>query len=103
MSRPFQDVLAEVDGGLLLETLTKKLAEVTAGVLDVEKNGTLTLKLSIKPNGDGKVMIDSDITAKSPNQPISTSVFFASVDGALTRHNPAQEALTVRPSLVKTA
>jgi hypothetical protein len=100
MARSFHEVIAEVDGELLLEVLARKLAEVTAGVIEVEKAGSITLKLSIKPNGDGKVMIDSDVTAKAPNQPISTSVFYASAAGDLTRNNPAQADFNVRPSLI---
>ena len=90
MARPFHEFLAEIDAGLLLEQLSKKMAEVVRGVTEVEKLGSLTLTLSVKPNGDGKVFVDARITQKIPEQPVDTSMFFAGADGSLSRNSPRQ-------------
>lgn len=91
MARPFHEVLKEVDAGALLTLLSEKLAEVTAGVVDVEKPGELNLKISIKPNGTGTVFVDGKVTTKVPERPVETSIFFATPEGNLSRNSPKQE------------
>lgn len=92
MARNFNEILGEIDGGLLQQLLSEKLAEVVRNVGDVEKPGTLTLKLGIKPNGEGKVFIDAKVEAKSPEKPVDTSMFYATPTGDLSRRDPEQEA-----------
>jgi hypothetical protein len=96
MARPFYEVLAEVDGGLLIERISEKLAAVSVAVGDVQKPGELTIKLSIKPNGAGKFFIDSKVEGKAPDHPIETALFYGDINGNLTRTNPEQEKLNIR-------
>lgn len=91
MARPFHEVLAEIDSGLLMEQVSEKLATLVRGVLDVEKSGTITLQITVKPNGDGKVIVDGKVTNKVPEKPVDQSFFFARPNGDLTRNSPKQD------------
>jgi hypothetical protein len=93
MARPFHEVISEVDAGRLMQLASEKLAEVVRGVGEVEKPGELTLKLSIKPNGEGKFFVDGKIVTKVPEQPVDTSMFFGDEYGNLSRNSPKQEEL----------
>lgn len=91
MARPFHEVLAEIDSGTLLDQVSEKLAELVRGVLDVEKTGSISIQLTVKPNGDGKVIVDGKVVSKVPEKPVDQSFFFARPNGDLTRNSPKQE------------
>lgn len=99
MVRPFHEVLAEVDSGTLSDLVSEKLAEVVRAVNDVEKPGSITITLTLKPNGENKVIVDGKVVAKSPEKPIDQSFFFARADGSLTRNSPRQEEANTAPAV----
>jgi hypothetical protein len=99
MARPFHEVLAEVDYGTLSTMVSEKLAEVVRNVIEVEKPGQLTLTLTIKPNGDEKVIVDGKVVSKVPEKPVDQSFFFARPDGSLTRNSPKQEEAAATPAI----
>lgn len=99
MARDFREILAEINNGGLLAQLGEKMAYLVKEVTSVEKGGTLTIKLSVKPNGDRTVFLDADVTVKAPNAPIETSVFFHKENGDLTRRDPDQDQLNIRDNI----
>ena len=96
MARPFADVLRELGAGATYEDLTAKLAEVVEAVVETRKQGTISIALKVKPNGDGSVMIADEIKVKVPEAPRGDSVFFVTSGGSLVRQDPRQQDLPLR-------
>ncbi len=95
--KPFAAFLQEQRRGGLHGELTDRLAEVVQAVQEHGKPGSLTLKLSIKPNGDGTTMtVSDDISCKTPEPERGAAIFFADDDGNLLRHDPRQLEIPVR-------
>ena len=96
MARPFADVLRELGAGSTYDDLTAQLAEVVEAVMQTRKLGELSIKLKIKPNGEGSVIIADEIKARVPEPPRGESVFFVTTGGALVRQDPRQQDLPLR-------
>lgn len=93
MARPIFDVLAQSRGSAAVHDASKLLNELAKVVKETGKAGTLTIKLTIKPDKTDNtvVMVDADVTTKMPKKPYPTSIFY--VDdrtGDLTREDPRQ-------------
>ncbi len=85
----FLTTLTQIRKGSLVAALTDELNEVSEAVTDTGKAGTLTLTLTIKPNGDDCVIIQPKIAAKAPKQSIADAIFFIGKEG-LQRQDPSQ-------------
>lgn len=96
MSRPFADVVRELAGGRIYDDLTTQLGEVVTAVLETGKVGDLSLKLSIKSNGEGSVRVLADVKAKVPTATVGETLFFATSGGSLVRNDPRQPELPLR-------
>lgn len=90
--RPFTDVLRDIRKGRIVDAAGEELARVVRGVLETDKAGTLTLKLSIKPQGkgDNAVIVSAALTASVPQASLPDALFFADVEGDLLRDDPTQ-------------
>lgn len=101
--RPFGAWLAEQRGGALQGELTETLAELVRAVVEHEKPGSLTLKVTVKPGEDGVlyVLVFDDVTAKIPQPPRGGALFHPDEQGSLTRHNPRQGRLPLRDAGAK--
>lgn len=93
--RSAMQILGEIRRGNMVEEIGYEIARLTQQVLQTDKGGTLTLKLTIKPSdvADNAVEIKDKITVKAPEPEMKASVFYANADGALTRSDPNQEEL----------
>lgn len=89
--------LQEQREGLLHGELTDALAEVSAAVIDLNKGGTVELKLKINPAGKGQraVFVTDEVKAKPPVDKPSM-MFFADGEGNLSRRDPNQTALPLK-------
>lgn len=96
MSRPFADVIRELAGGSIYEDLTTQLGEVVTAVMETGKVGELSLKLSIKSNGEGSVRVLADVKQKVPAPTKGETLFFATSSGSLIRNDPRQSELPLR-------
>lgn len=96
MARPFADVLRELSAGNTYEELTAALSEVVQAVIETRKQGTISISLKIKPNGDNAVMISDEIKTKVPTPVRGDTVFFATSGGSLVRQDPRQQDLPLR-------
>jgi hypothetical protein len=94
--KPFSDWLDEQRRGATHAELSKAMAEVVAAVAQTNKPGTLTLKIKIKPSGDGMVMIEDEINDKAPEPDRSASLYFYGDDGSLYRDDPKQGHFDLR-------
>jgi hypothetical protein len=93
----FTAFIAEQGEGRLHGELTDGLAQVVKRVLDLQKGGSITLKIDISPAGkaQGMVLVSDKVTLKLPEEK-SPSLFFADDRGNVTRQNPHQTQLPVR-------
>lgn len=92
----FLMAIAELDKGQLLVALESELQEVVASVIATSKQGSLTLKITVKPEagakpGEGEALfLEPVIDTKKPTFDRAAAVFFAEPDGSLSRQNPAK-------------
>lgn len=93
MSRPFLDLLREHRNGLTHDELSDALSDLVQAVTTERKAGKLTFTLSVKPHGDGAVMVADDLKLTIPRPTKGGSLFFATPEGALVREDPKQHKL----------
>lgn len=102
MARAFADVVRELSSGQVYDDLTTKLGEVVTAVLETRKQGEISIKLTVKPNGDGSVRVLSDVKQKVPEPPRGETLFFATTSGSLIRNDPRQSELNLREVVEET-
>lgn len=95
--RPFTQFLHEQRRGGLHEDLGTALADVCAAVCEHAKPGEVTLKLRVRPSGDGMVQITDSVVCKTPVGEKAPSMFWVDLRGNVVRSNPAQAELPLRP------
>lgn len=95
MQKCLTEVLAELEDGRLLAEANRKLAELTAAVVETHKAGTLKLALKLTPTGKSTVVISHELAAKVPEQRYATT-FFVGDAGDLQRNDPNQPKLDLR-------
>lgn len=97
--RPFNDTLADIRGGAALDQLGRELNKLVGAVIDTGAAGEITLKLKVKPlskkqeRGSPAIAIVDDISVKLPKVDAGGSIFFATPENNLTRHDPQQRRL----------
>jgi hypothetical protein len=91
--KPFTDTLAQLRYGKAAEELTEAMATLIAKCTETGGKGSITLKLSIAPGKSGQVEIVDTITSKLPEFTRSTSLFFVTPEGNLSRNDPRQGEL----------
>ncbi len=96
MSRPFVEVLGDLEGGSVVSDLTQALSDLTSQVLAVRKPGHLILKIHVSPNGDTSIEVRAEIKANAPEPPRERTILFADEFGSLRRDNPRQLGLPLR-------
>lgn len=90
----FAQVLSQIAHGDAAEQASDQLAGLVKAVGEHEREGTLTLVLTVKPRGgSGQVEVTVKTNVKSPVREIAPSMFFVQDDGALVRDNPRQKKL----------
>jgi hypothetical protein len=95
-NRPVTQFLMEQRRGALHEEFSDLLAETVAAVTEHGKVGAVTLKLQIKPAGDGMVQIFDGLSAKAPEGSKEPSLFYVTESGSVSRSNPRQDELPLR-------
>lgn len=95
--RAATDQLRDIRGGLMVEELTEKMAEVVNAVLATGKKGSCTLKLSFDPasKGDAVITITDEIKAVIPQEKKMGTLMFALPSGTLQRQDPRQSELSL--------
>lgn len=97
--RPFAAWLTEQRNGSLHAELSEALASVVEAVTELNKQGTVTLKVTVKPieDGSGAAVFVSDEVKTSPPEPARPqAMFFADSRGNLSRRDPRQVELPLR-------
>lgn len=89
-TRDFVDVLTDLDDGHVHEELTAKLHEVVRGVIASRQPGALTLKLSVRLEGERQLVVNARVTPTVPAAKPGFTMFFTDEAGALRREDPRQ-------------
>ncbi len=103
MSRPFLEVLADLEAGRTAEDLTSALTELTSQVMACRKGGHMDLKIHVSPNGETSVEVRATIKVNAPEPARERTIMFADEYGGLRRENPRQHALPLREVTVREA
>ncbi len=93
--RPFTDILRDIRKGRVVDAAGVELAEVVRAVLDTNKAGSLTLTISVKPQGkgDNAVILGVKLGTSLPKMDLPEGLFFADLDGDLLRDDPTQQRM----------
>ena len=76
--------------GELLSQGDEQLEAVIAAIAETGGDGELTIKLPFKLNKAGQIECTPKISAKIPQRPMGTGIFFADDEGRLSRRDPRQ-------------
>lgn len=84
--------------GATADELSERLHEVVEGCRKTGKQGTLTLKLTVKPHGmgTGQYEIRDAISNKVPELDKGMTLMFGTPEGNLQRNDPNQRELPLR-------
>ncbi len=89
-ARPFIDTMRDIRSGDLLDELGDKLNQLVDACNYTNKNGTLTLTLTIKPDEKtGTAVIIDDVKTKTPKE-ITATLFHITPEHNLSLRNPRQ-------------
>lgn len=92
--KQFNQVFAELRGGLVQKQASDHLQELVKRVKDSGRKGSITITLSIEPHGKDNMeaYVYAKVTSKLPPAPeiADASVFFATDKGDLLRDHPDQ-------------
>lgn len=93
--RPFTDVLRDMRRGRVVDAATEQLNELVRAVRETNKSGTLTLTLTIKPNGrgDNAIIAQAKVGTSTPKADLPDALFYADEDGNLLRDDPTQNRM----------
>jgi hypothetical protein len=96
--RPFAEWLVEQRQGALASELAEALNGLVDAVGTYAKQGTLTLKLTVKPASTNTPMVTvtDNIALSLPEAERPAVIYFVDDDSNLTRANPAQAELPLR-------
>lgn len=87
---PFNDWVKDHARGTLNDELTMALSEVVEAVTQLDKPGSVVLKLAVDTAGSGgrTVVIAGDVVSKPPKPAPEQSIFFVGERGSLHRDDP---------------
>lgn len=99
MARGIFETLRDIRNGALLNEATSDLAEVVRAVSHTNKGGEICIRIKVKPVGaaSATLMVDGEVTKKVPVAEREVSIFFPTADGSLTKTDPNQMPLSLRP------
>lgn len=76
--------------GEILTEANAALPEVIDAIRTYGGKGKLTLTLTFKLEKGDQISLTPDLKTEKPRKPMSTGIFYATDDGALTRRDPNQ-------------
>lgn len=94
--RPFHEIVRELGEGTTNSELSEALWDLIQRVQDTGKAGTVTLKLGVAFDGNGRIQIKDSVLLNLPEYNRAPTSFFVGKHGNASRRDPNQPAL---PSL----
>lgn len=104
-TKPLQDNLDSVraetpDGDLIpiMDMAGQKFSELVNAVASLQKAGSLTLKIAVKPSTAGAMAVKADVTITKPKGTPPESLLWATPEGNLMAEDPRQQKLDLKPA-----
>lgn len=88
--------LCRISNGELVAGLDDDLKELTAQVQLTGKKGKVVITIAMKPSGERRVDIVSDIKVTAPKTPPSPCILFTTPTGQLVPRDPDQRELDLK-------
>uniref|UniRef100_A0AAU8B0N4 Uncharacterized protein n=1 Tax=Dulem virus 32 TaxID=3145750 RepID=A0AAU8B0N4_9CAUD len=88
--RPFREILAELGEGSTEQELSEAMWDLLQRVQDTGKQGTVTLAITVAPNGAGRIEVKDEVKLKLPEYARPATAFYLDKQGNATRRNPDQ-------------
>jgi hypothetical protein len=93
-TRPFADVLRDLDGGRVHTELSDALQKLVKAVEDTGKKGTVQFSITVGPSKtEAPFEAIPAVVVKLPMPARRASVFYADDDGNLVRRDPRQQEI----------
>lgn len=89
----FTDIIGHLEGGHTFEDLNDRLRELAQAVTEHGKPGTLSLTLTVSPNGRHNYTVVPEVKVKLPQAARMKTIFFGDEYGNLLRRDPRQKQL----------
>ena len=86
----FLEFLQTFRRGDLLREGDEQLRRVIDAIANTGGDGCITITLPFKTNKAGQIECTPKVTAKAPQRPMGTGIYFADDDGRLSRRDPRQ-------------
>lgn len=101
--RSAEAILKEIRRGNFMQELGFFLAGLTQDVIATQKQGTISIKLVVKPSkvADNAIEIHDTLSATPPKKEVKPTLYFADAEGALTRDDPNEIPLPMKVVEVK--
>lgn len=93
MARNFTEILDDMSDGKVSQQLTTDLAELVEAVEETGLSGKVTLTITVKPDGKGRVVTAGSVKTTKPRPKLEASLFFTGSKGSLHREDPRQQKL----------
>jgi hypothetical protein len=93
--KPITDIMREIRKGRAVDLASQMLAEVVRAVDETGKPGTITIKVSIKPEkgGGNQKTLTMTTESKVPRPDVPDAIFFSDEAGDLHRSDPQQKEM----------
>jgi len=88
--------VAQLRAGATQEELSEKLSEAVNMARETGKPAEVTLKITVKPVGDGQYELRDKVSAKLPELQRGMTLMFGTPDGNLMREDPRQKKMDLR-------
>jgi len=93
----FHNLLKDFKAGHLDAMLTEKLHDLVESVTKFQKQGELSVKITLKPKDEGEIMTRVQFKVKAPERDTMESIMFATPENNLIDSNPKQPELFNTP------
>lgn len=84
--------LSRHDSGQFVESVDDELARIAKDVVRYGGSGSVTIKLTVKANGDRGVSLTPTVAATAPKRVSGQAFYYPDADGHLSRTPPEDEA-----------
>jgi hypothetical protein len=101
--RLITDVLRDIRRGKVVEVASEKLQEVVQGVMDTQKSGSLTLKITVKPRGrdENSLIVGVKLTQSIPQQTCLTPCSMQTWTVNCCGMTPRSAASSLMPAVIR--
>ena len=103
MSRSVTQMLAQINGGVLLHDFGEQLAELVQAVDVTGKPGKITLELHLRKSTQQTMAASGKVTVTKPKEPLIETLLFPTPEGNLLTEDPRQSKLPLQVVLTPTA